>query len=34
MPYNLTEENIIAKRNTKTVYHDGDSTIKLFVENY
>lgn len=34
MPYNLTEENIIATRKTKTVYKIENSTIKLFVENY
>lgn len=34
MQYNLTEENIIASRPTKTVYRDNDSTIKLFVEDY
>ncbi len=30
--YNL--DNPIAERKTKTVYRDGDKTIKLFVENY
>lgn len=34
MHYNLIDENIIATRKTKTVYRDGDNTIKLFVENY
>ena len=32
MEYNLN--NPIAERATKTVYKDGDKTIKLFVENY
>lgn len=32
MEINLT--NPIAERKTKTVYRDGDKTIKLFVENY
>lgn len=32
MVYNL--ENEIARRDTKTVYRDNDSTIKLFIENY
>lgn len=32
MEFNLN--NPIAKRKTKTVYKDGDKTIKLFVENY
>ena len=32
MEYNLS--NPIAERATKTVYRDGDKTIKLFVENY
>ena len=32
MEYNLN--NPIAERATKTVYRDGDKTIKLFVENY
>ena len=32
MEYNLS--NPIAERKTKTVYRDGDKTIKLFVENY
>ena len=32
MEHNL--DNIIAERNTKTVYKDNDKTIKLFVENY
>lgn len=32
MFYNL--DNEIAKRDTKTVYRDNDSTIKLFIENY
>ena len=32
MTYNLN--NPIAERATKTVYRDGDKTIKLFVENY
>lgn len=32
MEYNLN--NPIAERQTKTVYKDGDKTIKLFVENY
>lgn len=32
MTYNLN--NPIAERSTKTVYRDGDYTIKLFVENY
>ena len=32
MKYNLTEP--IAERKTKTVYKDGNKTIKLFVENY
>ena len=32
MEFNLT--NPIAERKTKTVYRDGDKTIKLFVENY
>ena len=27
-------DNPIAERKTKTVYRDGDKTIKLFVENY
>ena len=32
MNYNL--DNPIAERKTKTVYKDGDKTIKLFIENY
>ena len=32
MEYNLNEP--ITERKTKTVYKDGDKTIKLFVENY
>lgn len=32
MYYNLNNE--IAKRNTKTVYKDGDKTIKLFIPSY
>lgn len=32
MEFNLN--NPIAQRKTKTVYRDGDKTIKLFVENY
>ena len=32
MNYNLN--NPIAERKTKTVYKDGEKTIKLFVENY
>ena len=32
MKYNLNNE--IAKRQTKSVYRDGDKTIKLFIENY
>ena len=32
MKYNLTEP--IAERKIKTVYKDGDKTIKLFIENY
>ena len=32
MEFNLT--NPIAERKTKTVYRDGDKTIKLFVEKY
>ena len=32
MELNLT--NPIAERKTKTVYRDGDKTIKLFIENY
>ena len=32
MDFNLNEP--IAERKTKTVYKDGDKTIKLFVENY
>lgn len=32
MEYNLS--NPIAERKTKTVYRDGDKTIKLFVEDY
>ena len=32
MEFNL--DNPIAERKTKTVYKDGDKTIKLFVENY
>lgn len=32
MTYNLSNE--IEKRETKSVYRDGDSVIKLFVENY
>lgn len=32
MEFNLT--NPIAERKTKTVYRDGNKTIKLFVENY
>ena len=32
MYYNLEQE--IAKRATKSVYRDNDSTVKLFVENY
>ena len=32
MSYNL--DNPIAERKTKTVYKDGDKTIKLFKENY
>jgi len=27
-------DNIIAKRSTKTIYRDGDKTIKVFNENY
>lgn len=30
----LNLDNPIAERKTKTVYKDGDKTIKLFVENY
>ena len=30
----LNLDNPIAERTTKTVYKDGDKTIKLFVENY
>ena len=30
----LNLSNPIAERKTKTVYKDGDKTIKLFVENY
>lgn len=30
----LNLDNPIAERKTKTVYRDGDKTIKLFVENY
>lgn len=32
MEYNLTQP--IAERKTKTVYRDGNKTIKLFIENY
>ena len=32
MEYNLSQP--IAERKTKTVYRDGDKTIKLFIENY
>ena len=32
MTYNLSNE--IKRRATKSVYRDGDSIIKLFVENY
>lgn len=32
MEYNLNEP--IAERRTKTVYRDGNKTIKLFIENY
>ena len=32
MSYSL--DNIIAERKNKTVYRDGDKTIKLFCENY
>ncbi len=32
MEYNLSQS--IAERRTKTVYRDGNKTIKLFVENY
>ena len=32
MSYKL--DNIIAERKNKTVYKDGDKTIKLFCENY
>lgn len=32
MEYNLTQP--IAERRTKTVYKDGNKTIKLFIENY
>ena len=32
MEYNLNEP--IAERKTKTVYRDGNKTIKLFIENY
>ena len=32
MSYNL--DNVIAERKNKTVYKDGDKTIKLFCENY
>lgn len=32
MNYNL--DTVIAERETKTVYRDNDSTIKLFIENY
>lgn len=31
---NLNPENIMMERPTKTVYRDGNATIKLFVENY
>ena len=31
---NLNFDNPIMERKTKTVYKDGDKTIKLFVENY
>lgn len=31
---NLNFENPMIERKTKTVYRDGDKTIKLFVENY
>lgn len=30
----LNLDNPIAERTTKTVYRDGDKTIKLFIENY
>lgn len=30
----LNLDNPIAERKTKTVYRDGDKTIKLFIENY
>jgi len=30
--YNLSNE--IVKRNTKSIYHDQENTVKLFVENY
>ena len=30
--YNLSDE--IVKRNTKSIYHDQENTVKLFVENY
>ena len=30
----ISLDNPIAERKTKTVYRDGDKTIKLFVENY
>ena len=32
MEYNITQP--IAERKTKTVYRDGNKTIKLFIENY
>ena len=32
MEYNLSQP--IAERRTKTVYRDGNKTIKLFIENY
>ena len=31
---NFTLDNVIVTRPTKTVYHDGNMLIKLFVENY
>lgn len=30
----LNLNNVMAQRKTKTVYRDGDKTIKLFIENY
>jgi len=31
---NLTQDNVIVTRPTKTIYRDGDMLIKLFIEDY